>query len=288
MNKQLLTWGGLAILLGVSIAMVLPQAQANAPSAVKPIAQVPDAPFQLAQAPAGGKADWMKMVTSPDAAMVEKGKAAFAQCGACHGMTGKGDGAPLTPKPRNFHAKDGWKNGRDLLSVYKTLEEGIPGGPMQSYKHLPATERLAIIHYIRTFTDYPPITKEQAMEMDKKFGLAAALSQGDAKKQPIAVGVAMDKLVEEYAPSLEQVDAQLADIRVQASHQTKGALLFWANTYDPKRALVMLHNSDLWKKNLNEFKMVVTAALNNNGFGASMATLNKDEWNTLYQFLTKM
>ncbi len=61
-------------------------------------------------------------------------------CASCHGELGAGDGSAaqaLNPKPRNFKAPASeWKNGPTIAGITKTLNEGIKGTPMVSYKHL--------------------------------------------------------------------------------------------------------------------------------------------------------
>lgn len=72
---------------------------------------------------------------------LEKGKEAFEMnCASCHGEKGAGDGpggANLNPKPRDYRLPaDQWKNGPTVEGITKTLNEGIPGSGMVSYKHL--------------------------------------------------------------------------------------------------------------------------------------------------------
>jgi mono/diheme cytochrome c family protein len=84
-------------------------------------------------------------------ASIEKGKASYKiNCVACHGekADGKGPAAvALNPKPRSF--SDGtFKQGDSPEKIFKTLETGVPGGAMVSFKHLPEAERWALVHYI--------------------------------------------------------------------------------------------------------------------------------------------
>ena len=76
-----------------------------------------------------------------------------ANCASCHGAEGLGNGsngASLNPPPRNFHAATGWKNGPSILGIWTTLENGIQGGSMASYKNiLDPEQRMAVLHYIR-------------------------------------------------------------------------------------------------------------------------------------------
>jgi mono/diheme cytochrome c family protein len=82
-----------------------------------------------------------------------------ANCAACHGDEGRGDGASaalLNPHPRNFHSPDGWKNGPKVSAIYKTLQEGIPSSGMSSFSYLVPEDRFALAHYVRTFHPAPP------------------------------------------------------------------------------------------------------------------------------------
>lgn len=94
---------------------------------------------------------WVK---SDDMAM--HGQKVFGNvCAVCHGSKGLGDGPAgmsLNPKPRNL--KEGkWKQGGDSISLYKTLQAGIPGSSMASFAHLPAIDRWGLVQYIRSITD---------------------------------------------------------------------------------------------------------------------------------------
>jgi len=81
---------------------------------------------------------------------VEQGKrVAATNCVTCHGPDGKGNGAAamaLTPKPADWTAKkiqdetDG--------ELYWKISTGR--GAMPPWRHLPESERWAVIHYLRS------------------------------------------------------------------------------------------------------------------------------------------
>ena len=76
-------------------------------------------------------------------------------CAVCHGADGKGDGPAgksLNPPPRNF-VEGKWTVGGDSISLFKTIQNGIPGSSMASFGHLPVADRWAIVQYIRSITE---------------------------------------------------------------------------------------------------------------------------------------
>ena len=87
--------------------------------------------------------------------MVAHGRKTFLNnCAMCHGQQGLGDGpagASLNPKPRNF-VEGKWKQGGRTQDLFKTLQTGIPGSSMVSFKSLPKNDRWALVQYIRSIT----------------------------------------------------------------------------------------------------------------------------------------
>ena len=58
----------------------------------------------------------------------------------------------------------------------KLLQEGIAGGAMIAYEFIPVEDRIAIIHYIQTFADYPKITKDEVAALDKTYELSKGIN----------------------------------------------------------------------------------------------------------------
>ena len=80
-----------------------------------------------------------------------------AQCAACHGATGHGDGPAglqLDPHPINF--TDATRaDQRSALSLYEVITQGVAGTPMASYAQtLSADDRWSLAYYVGTLA-YP-------------------------------------------------------------------------------------------------------------------------------------
>ncbi|OGP99340.1 MAG: hypothetical protein A2W10_09495 [Deltaproteobacteria bacterium RBG_16_55_12] len=85
------------------------------------------------------------------------------QCGACHGVEGRGDGEAaylLYPKPRNFVAAkyrmvSTWDRVPTDQDLFNTISRGMPGSAMPSWGHLPAEQRWALIYYVKSLAEKP-------------------------------------------------------------------------------------------------------------------------------------
>jgi high-affinity iron transporter len=76
-----------------------------------------------------------------------------AQCAACHGATGHGDGPVglrLDPRPVAF-AETGRAAQRSAFGLYQVITQGIEGTPMVSFASLPESDRWALAYYIGHF-----------------------------------------------------------------------------------------------------------------------------------------
>ena len=108
---------------------------------------IPDSFTAGAVTKSGNAQPW---VATPE--LIAHGKEDYlAQCTACHGAAGKGDGpaaAGFNPKPRNFTAAEGWKQGRKASEIFITLSKGL--GAMPSFASASIEDRWAMAHYIRT------------------------------------------------------------------------------------------------------------------------------------------
>lgn len=109
-------------------------------------------------APGADKAD---RLLTPTPEMLRLGKRIYgAQCAACHGNEGEGNGngsLRLAVKPRDFRHQplDEYRNGATPLAIYHTLTHGI-GGIMPTFPFLDRTQKFAVAHYVRTFMPEAP------------------------------------------------------------------------------------------------------------------------------------
>lgn len=109
--------------------------------------------------PEGSSSEGASVAAAPKftPAMVAAGKTVYeANCSGCHGMTGNGAGpaaAALNPKPRNFiEAKFKYPPNAKDTDLFKTVEKGVPGTAMPSWKDsLSEEQRWSVIAYVRTF-----------------------------------------------------------------------------------------------------------------------------------------
>lgn len=82
---------------------------------------------------------------------VEESRALYqANCVACHGDAGMGDGplaAQLEPPPTNFHERGRAEN-RSLLGLYDAISNGIDGTAMTAFNHLSEQQRWSLAFYV--------------------------------------------------------------------------------------------------------------------------------------------
>jgi high-affinity iron transporter len=78
-----------------------------------------------------------------------------AQCAACHGLQGQGDGAAgtnLDPAPSNFHNRQRMDQ-RSIYSLYSTITLGVQGTAMASFRTLSEDERWTLAFYVSALAD---------------------------------------------------------------------------------------------------------------------------------------
>lgn len=93
---------------------------------------------------------WQLTVAPRAAPDVQRAASLFqAQCAACHGATGRGDGPAgkgLEPAPSDFHDADRMSQ-RSLYGLYNTITLGVGGTGMQAYTQLSEADRWALAFF---------------------------------------------------------------------------------------------------------------------------------------------
>lgn len=222
----------------------------------------------------------LNQIAQPTDEVINKGKELYsANCASCHGSEAKGDGpagVALNPAPRNLTLADNWKNGRKLSEMFKTLQEGIKGGAMAAYEYLPVADRFAIIHYIRTFAEFPKITPEELSALDAEY----SISQGKSTPNQIPIALAMNRLAvehknEKYSQLESFLEMNLNNPMVQ---------LFNEICYDKKMAIVTITTKNRISS-FEQFKSAILSQIESNGFNSKAARLESIKFAELYSFL---
>lgn len=218
---------------------------------------------------------------------IAKGKTLFeTNCSSCHGTEGKGDGVAgktLNPPPRNFHELTGWTNGPAFSKMYKTLQEGIISRGMASYSSIPAEDRIAIIHYIRTLrNDYPAIDQNELKELDKTYSLSSGVKQ----PSQIPVKLAEEKILQEdsaFASGANQIIN-----KIKSDNINKGAEKFREVSFDLNRSVYAFATMKKWNENETQFVRFVTTDPNSKGLKPSVISLSSEDWNILYIYVKSL
>jgi mono/diheme cytochrome c family protein len=219
--------------------------------------------------------------------LISKGKTLYAtNCVSCHGEQGKGDGtggSALIPPPRNFTAKDGWKNGAKISQIYQTLQEGIAGGGMIAYDFILPEDRLAIIHYLRNafIPDAPQDSKDELTALDQTYNL----SKGMQISPQIPVSAAIELIYAENEVKVKNLSDVLQ--KINNDKVDKGAEIFRTVTSNKKHALSVLSSTSQWRKNTQSLTSLVVGSVNIGGFSNRVNALSKEDWNILYNYLSK-
>ena len=219
-------------------------------------------------------------------ALIDKGANLFkANCSSCHGANGMGDGlsaAAMTVKPRNFHSAEGWKNGRKVSNMYKTLQEGIVINGMQAFNYLPAEDRFAIIHFLRTFAnDFPIDSLSELQDLEKVYNL----SKGTQLPPQIPVKLAMQRLQLEADSDSKYVENVCASIATKKQEEQGAVLAKRLSANSNKVITATLFAKDV---NLDEFIRTVSVDPVTIGFKSAVVRLSREEWSALYSYLSKI
>ncbi|MCW8850393.1 MAG: cytochrome c [Melioribacteraceae bacterium] len=225
------------------------------------------------------------IISNPTSSILENGKTLFkTNCASCHGEDGKGDGvaaAALNPLPRNFHILDGWKNGPKFSSIYKTLQEGIAGGAMIAYEFIPVEDRISIIHYIRTFADYPKVDQDEVTSLDETY----ELSKGINSPGNITIEMASNKIADESAKFIPDFESIIS--KINSLDDKKALQLFNSSVQDKEKVISIFMRDFSNNSNASEFVNRVITSPIENGFKPSISLLSEADLSILFQLLKK-
>ncbi|MCJ8347831.1 cytochrome c [bacterium] len=184
------------VLLGVACLLTAAFYRSHAPVPVKPLLKRVVKDLDQMKGRAGIAINLDSLYTVNDQ-LIAEGKKKFKNvCSSCHGDNGHGDGvagAALNPKPRNFHKNVEWKNPRTIAGLFKTLQEGLPGTAMSAFDYLSVADRFAIIHYVRSLSEFPKASTSDMKALDNRY----KLSSGERVPHQISVEKSMKILVQE-------------------------------------------------------------------------------------------
>ncbi|MDP4197213.1 MAG: cytochrome c [Bacteroidota bacterium] len=227
------------------------------------------------------------IIKKPPQNLIDKGKTLFQQnCASCHGQNGMGDGpasVAFNPKPRNFHANEGWKNGRRVTDMLTTLQKGIPGSGMPAFEYLQNEDKIALISYLRTFAnDFPPVTDQEVSQLDKSYNL----SQGMQTQNQIPVSRAIEIVSEDAIQNVRSINQAISYIKNNPNDT--GVKLLERVSSNEQRVLSYLSKSKSWSGSVDDLIRTASSTLDVNGFNAEIVNLNGNEWNELFSFLKKL
>lgn len=248
----------------------------------------------------------MSLLYNPTPELVAQGKMLYAvNCASCHGPTGKGDGdrAPeLNPKPRNYSTEK-FKFGNSPRLLWITLRSGSPGTAMASFELLPARDRIAIIHYIRTLipnpaNDPPEVVAQMTGGAAPGGGttVAAADTAEAGPRIPIVLALRASARVEPAAgKKLSRVPSgEGRKIYERACASCHGAFgeggepvqKLAVYPYIYAKAPSLQNPGAAWLKNKKEFEKIVVGGLPGKMMPGTLLTAG--ELDALYRFVTEL
>jgi mono/diheme cytochrome c family protein len=220
-------------------------------------------------------------VINPSKEMISNGKELYdANCKSCHGDNGLGDGPAgmmLNPKPRNFKLIDGWTNGRTIDALYKTLQEGILSRGMAAYEYLSPSDRFDILHYLRTFAEYPEVTDEQINQMNTAYNLSA----GTIQPNQIPVEKAVEKVLIEQKDIFSKV--KNAKKRIEQSRNLPGAALLQTYSIDLDKVLYLFAVNNMIT--FDKYYSLLKNDPQSFGFNPSIIRVSVSDLRTIFDYL---
>ena len=129
-----------------------------------------------------------------------------AQCAACHGVSGRGDGEAaqgLDPAPIAFADVERARQ-RSVFGLYQVIDQGLEGTSMTSFARLPAEDRWALAFYVGrfAFTDAEAVQGERLWESDASIRAAfpnlAAVTQATPADLTARIGESKARAITAY------------------------------------------------------------------------------------------
>ena len=129
-----------------------------------------------------------------------------AECAACHGVSGRGDGEAaqgLDPAPIAFADVERARQ-RSVFGLYQVIDQGLEGTSMTSFAHLPAEDRWALAFYVGrfAFTDAEAVQGERLWESDASIRAAfpnlAAVTQATPADLTARIGESKARAITAY------------------------------------------------------------------------------------------
>lgn len=219
--------------------------------------------------------------STPDS--VARGKKLFAaNCTACHGDDGKGDGPAakgLAPAPRDFTSPDKWVNGYGVAAIFGTLSEGIKGSAMGAYDTLSVKDRFDLAHYVQSLGKFPhgAVTRADLARLDERFHL----SDGADEPNKAPVSRVMANMAAEY----ESAGGARFDVRTLEASQRH---IYEKAVLNPVLAARTLARLTGWRKNPAVLAEGVSSGAPGNGFSPAAATFSEREWRLFHDALVKL
>ncbi len=227
----------------------------------------------------------LSILKTPSPELIAQGKKIFeAACASCHGTEGKGDGAAsvaLNPKPRNFHSKDGWTNGRTIYDIYKTVNNGVAGTGMTAYEYMSPSDRIAAILFIQTLTDFPQTTDELIAKLDAEFNL----SKGVVEPNQIPVRLAVKKIENENKALRDKI---IKYFDSKSISEMNGAKIFKQYSISPNEYFPVLISNFKSVKTVNNFIASISYSPEQYGFRDSIINLSSAEWASLFSYFKEI
>ncbi len=249
----------------------------------------------------------MAKLRIPTPEMIAKGKQLFlVNCASCHGPEGMGNGeraAELNPKPRNYHTEK-FKYGAAPLQIYNTVTNGSPGTSMPAFVLLPAEDRWALVHYVRTQIPNPP--DDSPEEIAKLGGGGTTVTTGTTTTttavtttttgpripiilamQKIAEPEIQAKMIKATAPSEKGkylYQKYCASCHGPSGEGTYSAQFTTAYTSAYVSTKSLLNPSARWVKDKEYFTKIVVEGLPGR-LKPGLGTLTKDQLDELYNYV---